>query len=150
MSVAHDVHEAPSGRAQPQWLSWSTAFTESPTPDPAPPVSEQALAELAQTDPERLITLIDTKQLEPSLLTFAAEALGQVGAYHRPRAIRVLTSLFRHDRAVVREGAVYGLGAIAEFAPTVRDCIKPLLNEDREPSPGVRQAVQDVLDDDER
>ena len=61
---------------------------------------------LAETDPARLIRLIDGGALSPADLTFAAEVAGKLPA---ELAVASLLRLLTHVSPVVREGAVYGL-----------------------------------------
>jgi hypothetical protein len=79
--------------------------------------------------------------MDPSSLTFAAEILGR----HDADAVfsKVLIDLLRHPSAVVREGAVYGLGC---YRPTLELRVTLELTSTTDTSPGVRAAAQDMLD----
>jgi len=57
--------------------------------------------------PHELAKVISGGQLEPANLTFAAEAMGQCKDDDLVR--NTLIPLLRHDEAIVREGAIYGL-----------------------------------------
>lgn len=109
------------------------------------PISEQRLDEMALNDPERLFRLVRDGELLVPLLTFAAEALGQVPPAYYPQASQLLRRLLVHSAAVVREGAIYGIAGLAERLPTVLEFVRPLAG-DREPSPGVREAAAEVLE----
>ncbi len=69
--------------------------------------SEALFARLATDDPARLVVMLTSGELSPGLLTYAAEIAGQ----QLPSAMVVpaLLTLLRHEKAVVREGAIYGL-----------------------------------------
>ena len=134
------------GFGSSRWSSAATrpdAFSVEDTEEE--PLSEQRLEDLAHEDPEKLFSLVREGALSVPLLTFAAEALGQVPPAYYPQASQLLRRLLTHPHAVVREGAVYGIAGIAERSPTVLAFVKPLAS-DREPSPGVREAAAEVLD----
>lgn len=61
---------------------------------------------LADNDPAELLRLIDSSSLQPEDLTFAAEVAGRLPG---ELVVKSLLALLRHDSAVVREGAIYGL-----------------------------------------
>ncbi len=128
---------------------WTSAAAGPPTHAeeraPQPPLSAERLVDLARGEPEELFHLVLEGDLSIPLLTFAAEALGQVPPAYYPQASHLLRRLLHHPHAVVREGAVYGIAGIAERSPTVLEFVRPLAG-DREPSPGVRQAAAEVLD----
>ncbi len=54
--------------------------------------------------PEILLDWVNSGELAPYDLTFAAETLGEI-----PEALPVLLDLLKHDSSVVREGALLGL-----------------------------------------
>lgn len=134
------------GFGSSRWSSAATgpdAFSVETTEEE--PLSEQRLEDLAFKDPERLLGLVGKGDLPVPLLTFAAEALGQVPPAYYPQASQLLRRLLAHAHAVVREGAVYGIAGIAERSPTVLEFLRPLAGPG-EPSPGVRAAAAEVLD----
>ncbi|TKC97114.1 HEAT repeat domain-containing protein [Polyangium fumosum] len=102
---------------------------------------EAAFDYLAQRWPEQLITLMEHGNLEPADLTFAAEIAGRTVEGSSIR--RVLLKLLEHPKAVVREGAIYGLGA--HLDEPVRAALRRLALYD--PSNAVRAAASDALDD---
>lgn len=105
--------------------------------------SQALFEQLAQRDPARLLSLIDSGRLPSHLLTYAAEWAGH--AVSNPRmAIRCLLGLLRHSSPIVREGAVYGLANFASQGE-IRDALMRLAFG--ESSPGVRAAAFEVLED---
>ncbi|MDO9016605.1 MAG: HEAT repeat domain-containing protein [Deltaproteobacteria bacterium] len=68
--------------------------------------SESLFEELVGRDPARLLAYLSDPDLDPTLLTYAAEIAGRI-----PDAavVRALVPLLDHVKAYVREGAVYGL-----------------------------------------
>lgn len=95
--------------------------------------------QLAVEQPQRLLALVLNGRLAEHDLTFAAEALGRVAA-----ALPVLFALARDGSRLVREGAVYGLARHVRHAD-VRAVLARMSKED--PSPGVRTAAAETLDD---
>lgn len=69
---------------------------------------EDLFDELARERPDVLIALIESGTLDDADLTFAAEALGKSTVIDETAAC--LLRLLKHPVAVVREGALYGLG----------------------------------------
>jgi HEAT repeats len=99
--------------------------------------------DLAYSNPQRLIDMIRQYHLEPPLLTFAAESLGQItNSELRGEAVSVLLSLSEHSSSLVREGAVYGLASFVD-KPLVTARLKEMLISDS--SEGVCSAIEDVL-----
>jgi len=90
---------------------------------------------------EELHALITSGELESPCLTFAAEALGQKDK--EAKFWRTLVRLLRHDKAYVREGAVYGLGCYTS-TDAARQALFLVANED--PERGVREAALEMLD----
>lgn len=107
----------------------------------APTLCEALFDRLAAEHPSELFRLIEAGDLAAHDLTFAAEAVGHVS--DKPKAVSLLLALLRHESALVREGAIYGLSHFVDDA-TVRTLLKQLADGD--PSPGVRAAAADVLD----
>jgi len=99
---------------------------------------EEAFAFLATSHPLELLRLVASGVLDVADLTFAAEIAGRI---QDPRVVRVLLPLLKHVSPVVREGALYGLAAHAD--DQVLDLIRTMA--DKDPSPGVRAAAEDVL-----
>jgi hypothetical protein len=102
---------------------------------------EGAFELLAARFPHDLVKLIEQDRLEPSDLTFAAEALGRSNIGWLVR--RALKPLLRHASAVVREGAIYGLQK--HLNAEVRAALASVVNSDA--SPAVRNAAEDALSD---
>lgn len=88
--------------------------------------------------PNELLELVRT-DLDPSKLTFAAEALGRL---QDPQAIEELRRLLKHESPIVREGAIYG--ACGQYAKLFRKKINEMSEND--PSEGVREAAYECLD----
>ncbi|MDP1827042.1 MAG: HEAT repeat domain-containing protein [Archangium sp.] len=103
---------------------------------------ENHFIELATTNPALLVDWMRTVLAKrPELLTFAAEAAGRIA--HTPLVFSALLPLLRHSEAVVREGAVYGLGPHLASSLDARDTLRELLGS--ESSPGVARAIQEAL-----
>ena len=105
---------------------------------------EAEFEHLSAKDPMRLVELIGSGELEPSLLTFAAEIAGSVGPLYRPAALGALIPLLNHNRPHVREGAVYGIGRIAEAAPQAAALLERVASDTAQHE-GVRAAARSVL-----
>ena len=105
--------------------------------------SDERFEHLAKTDPAALVALLVSGDVPPARLTFAAEIAGR--ELPGDMVIDPLLALLRHERAVVREGAIYGLSRFLSnlSEPRVRKAVEALL---RDPSPGVRAAAADELD----
>lgn len=102
---------------------------------------EEEFIFLARAEPEALVALLNGKLSDrPELLTFAAEAAGQMPF---SVAIQPLVELLRHPRAVVREGAIYGLAPHLGYSLQAREALRSLVEGD--PSNGVRDAAADAL-----
>jgi hypothetical protein len=97
---------------------------------------------LAKEDPKRLIRWINSGDLDPARLTFAAEALG-VG-WEDPKTSRVVTDalikLLNHEAAIVREGAVYGLEHCQDWG--VKNALERVARNDE--SPNVQLAAREA------
>jgi HEAT repeat protein len=106
-----------------------------------PNVCEEMFEVLAERFPEDLLSLISNDTLASSALTFAAEAAGRIPDGAAVRA--TLMPLLGHASAIVREGAIYGLRGHFNEAVSVK------LSElaQRDPSPAIRQAASDTLDE---
>ena len=95
----------------------------------------------------QLSCLILQQKLDDTCLTFAAEILGQIDTEHA--FFPALISLLQHQKAYVREGAVYGLWNYCrdETSGTAwycRDCLREVSIADL--SPEVRSAAREALD----
>lgn len=100
---------------------------------------EAAFELLALRFPYDLVKLIALNRLDPSDLTFAAEALGRskIGSLVRYS----LKPLLQHSSPVVREGAIYGLQR--HIDANIRRELEALATND--PSGAVRTAAEDAL-----
>ena len=104
---------------------------------------EAEFKRLAKHDPARLVAWIDANVLSIADLTFAAEWLG---AADTPDAEDVLLGLTKHYEAVVREGAVLGIGRCMvddRDTDAMRARLHVMAREDS--SPGVRATAEDML-----
>ncbi len=105
-------------------------------------LSEEKFVRFAEQDPARLVELIRSNSLlRPALLTFAAEAAGRIA--NTALVVGALLPLLGHADPVVREGAVYGLEPHLEASLEAREALRSMVA--REPSPGVKAAVNDAL-----
>lgn len=96
---------------------------------------------LRKRAPKRLVMLISGDTLDVADLTFAAEIAGEIE--EESSVVPALLKLLDHDSSLVREGAVYGL--VNHLTADVRDrlCLMSL----NDPSPGVRDAASDAIED---
>jgi hypothetical protein len=106
------------------------------------PYFERDLNDLAASDPDRLISLVSSGQLERIELTWAAEALGHVA--DSARVVPMLLSLLKHDLPIVREGALYGLAQHHKYAG-VRDAVRFHTDASNEPSAAIREIAGDIM-----
>ena len=112
---------------------------------PAQILCEATFEYLAQNHPYWLIVLIQSRALENTDLTFAAEAVGLIN--NSPYLILlVLLPLLHHHSAMVREGAIYGIvkDLFVLDDPRVKAELEHLSANDD--SPGVRIAAKEALD----
>jgi len=103
--------------------------------------SRDAFRKLAKEDPERLVRWIGNGTLLDAHLADAAEILGE-DASRSYRFIPALEILLNRESAVVREGAVCGLGRMLHDLRAVLDTRRCT-----DTSSGVRLAAADVLED---
>ena len=97
----------------------------------------------AKADPERLIAYLRDPKSPPARLTFAAEVAGEI--LRSDATQEALMTLTRHDKAVVREGAIIGLGNLGDCpGPSIVRRIREMATGD--PSPGVRSVAEGFLD----
>lgn len=111
--------------------------------EPVEPFKSHCEAEfefLASNDPAKLVALLEEGNLPDSLLTFAAEYAGEIER-DVPGLKENLLRLLEHEKAGVREGAIYGLAGIYERYPEVVQCIIKHCNPKFELSLGVRMAA---------
>lgn len=119
------------------FIAWSAN-----TPRPAP--SRSLFRKMAAETPAELAAWILRGTLGRGHLSHAAEILGRETAETNSAdgVVLVLDRLLAHASPAVREGAVYGLGH--HLTPRVRRRLQQLAVID--PSAGVRQAIEDVLE----
>ncbi len=97
---------------------------------------------LVNEEPTVFLNLIRSGSLEPGFLSTAAEFAGQID--DPEQVIPLLLKLTLHDYPMVREGAVYGLASFISVEE-VRQYLQKMSKAD--PSPGVRSAAQEMLED---
>lgn len=112
--------------------------------DLVPPsdLSDQEAARLAATDPSRLASWLASGELDSVDASCAAEILGRDCA-DSALVVPALLRTLRHDRAIVREGAVYGL-RFHRGDIRVLEALQKTADDDA--SSGVRLAAREVLD----
>lgn len=104
--------------------------------------SEENFRRLAREQPSVLLTWIQTKLRDrPDLLTFAAEAVGLIPS--SADVVAALEPLLRHEKAFVREGAIYGLTPHLNASLQARDLLRDAAQT--ETSDGVREAINEAL-----
>lgn len=101
---------------------------------------EELFRVLAARAPASLVALLQSQALAPSALTFAAEVAGDLAD---DRVLAALVKLLDHASPVVREGAIYGLAKQPIDAYRKRLGVMAL----HDPSPGVRDAAREVIED---
>ena len=94
---------------------------------------------LAENYPTALVQLVQDGALRYTDLTFAAEIVGRLD--DSPVVRKTLEPLLSHREAVVREGAIYGLGN--HLNDDSRNLLRFLFRQDN--SPAVRSAAADAL-----
>ena len=111
-----------------------------------PEPCERAFEYLLRHHPAALLTWVQSGRLDAADLTFAAEIAGR--ATDSPSVRRVLAPLLAHREAVVREGAIYGLGRhidglAVHLDVEIQGRLRELVATD--PSAAVREAAQDAI-----
>jgi len=100
--------------------------------------SEAHLEDLAKREPGQFLDLLSSGQLEPVLLTYGAEYVGQLAA--SPQALAVLEQLLGHPKSYVREGALLGLAGLG--TPPAVAQLRQAANAD--PSPSIRAIATEL------
>lgn len=103
---------------------------------------------MSRKSPERLIEWM--KILPPHHLTFAAEAIGSLASRSSELVASALLELLQHEDRTVREGAICGLNNIVlSLEPVEADKVRSEVGivASDDPSPAVRFAAMDCLDD---
>jgi len=105
-------------------------------------LSEELFIALAEQAPQSLAKLLlKDGLLDNAELTLAAEAMGR--AEDRKLVRQSLTHLLKHQSALVREGAIYGLAELGSL--DIRAAVATLARTDTHP--GVQRAAKAVLAD---
>jgi hypothetical protein len=106
--------------------------------------NREMLDKLAVENPLHLLEIVDSDILEPPLLTYAAEYLGEIeNEGLAERVVETLLRLTENSSALVREGAIYGLEDYLD-RPNVAERLTTIATTD--PSAGVRAAAQEALE----
>lgn len=100
-----------------------------------------AFMKMAKDEPEELLQCSRVVQ-SPGLLTFIAEALGEIGDAGSEPLLRLLG----HDRPVVREGALLGLSA-RQMNPAEIEAVRTVASDDKDKD--IREIAQSILVDPE-
>lgn len=101
-----------------------------------------SLEALMHSNPDEFIRLLNSGEVEPYILTYAAENAGQL-----PLAVclETLNKLSTHSHILVREGAIYGLACHSEDE-RVQAILDNMAQNDTHHE--IRKLAEDVLDDD--
>jgi|GEM_PF-4382468 len=135
LRVRGDAHLDERGRLR-RFEARIVVEVKAPNPNA---MGEEYFERLVEEDPSRLLELLQPGVLDPTLLTFAAEIAGR--GLPTSLVVGPLLELLRHDRSIVREGALYGLRGHRGLEVTTE--IRRLAETDS--SPGVRRAAEGVL-----
>lgn len=103
-------------------------------------LSQNELQTMAEDNPGNLVALIESGGLGDVELTFAAEYLGKATAAEG--VVLTLLVLLRHPKALVREGALYGLAEV-RGDPAVVDAITAVSSGDS--SKALQQIAEGIL-----
>jgi HEAT repeat protein len=104
-------------------------------------ISEDVLCELAETDSNEYLKLLQNDTLAPEELAMVAEySMGVEG--HDDKVITILLKLVYHESSLVREGAVYGLSGFT--GEMVFDGLMDVMTHDEDAT--VRQAAAEIID----
>jgi HEAT repeat protein len=106
--------------------------------------SENALHEIASVDPERFVALVTSGTMDAVSLSLAAEIAGI--SLPREQVISILMPLLSDGRALVREGALYGLSQCRDDV-SVMAAIRQHTDPATEPSAAIREIAADILFD---
>lgn len=109
-------------------------------PPPAK-LSCEAFGRYARTDPFALERVLRSFDVEPSLITYAAEAVALV-AVPTQSLLAALVALLHHPKAYVREGACYGA---RPHLDQLRDVLQRVARDDENAT--IREIAQDILED---
>ncbi len=129
------------GRALPPYLTLLSPEARVAVDARWSDLSEAMFEFLAANYPSELLKLVSSDLLSPPARTFAAEIAGSTSL--GPAVRTALLPLLDHASPLVREGAIYGLRKHADEAVIKK--LKGLAASD--PSPAIRQAAHDTLDD---
>jgi hypothetical protein len=112
--------------------------------------SDGELDEMARHDHDGLLTIVratDESEASDADISFAAEIAGGLDTNSAYLALR---AALVHRSPVVREGAIYGLSTMTIRASDRIECFRMRsTNPQIEPSPGVRAAAAEALEDDD-
>jgi len=103
---------------------------------------EQAIIDLAKSDPARLTSLISSGALKGVEWTWAGEHLGLYGK--SMDVVPVLLDLLEHHSPLAREGALLGLHMHHDDS-RVLDAVRRHIDPALEPSDAIRQMAIDMV-----
>lgn len=104
-------------------------------------LTDDEAARLAMEEPSALAAILSGPLIDSVDLSCAAEIFGR-DCTDSGIVVPVLMAILEHERALVREGAVYGLHSHRHVARVV-DVLRRVAEAD--PSAGVRLAAQEAL-----
>lgn len=107
------------------------------------PHCQAATKALVERAPKHLARMIQSGSIEPAYLTHVAETLGQWKNWDE--VVTTLLPLLDHPQAIVREGALYGLG-VREGTRDERVDPKVLHLRDNDPSESIRLIAKDYIE----
>jgi hypothetical protein len=108
--------------------------------------SEIQLTALAKTNPKELIRIITSPNSDIHALTFGAEILGNE-VLDEDLALPAFRRLLKHINAVVREGAMLGVGAFYSEKHPPQDILDRLTKISiDDPSPACRTVALSLLE----
>lgn len=131
-------------RTEPRRLAMGRLMRQLLEPLELPEPCRDVFDVLAAEDPPLLAAWIMLGRLERAHLAYAIEALGrELENEPSPVLTHLFGGLLAHESPLVREGTIYGMAY--HRGPVVDRILRRLATDD--PSPGVREAASEVLED---
>jgi len=135
LRVRGDAHLDERGKLK-RFTAKRVREIKAPNPDA---LGEELFDRLVTENPDRLVAMLRPGEIDPTLLTYAAEIAGRGLPF--AQVVPSLLALLQHERAFVREGALYGLQHHA--GKNVTEEVRRLADSDS--SPGVRLVAKGIL-----
>lgn len=108
--------------------------------------SEEQLVDLAKSDPEELARLLINPSTNTVALTFGAEIIASEVSDENI-VLPVLKRLLRHINALVREGAIIGVGAFYNDRNPPKEILEKLKDlSNIDPSKAIKSVAKDLLE----